>query len=301
MHEIRNILAATDLSATSDRVVSAGAALATAADARLHVLHVVGGPALPVSGLGLTPRTDAALSEEHRVDAAKLLAAQIERCTPVALVTLPAVIVGEATPRAICSHAEQVSADLIVIGPHGDGEQGPELLGTTADAVLRSAAVPVLVLRAQVPVASQRVVVAMDPAEPSAGILAVALAWVRAFAPPAASARTTMEIVHVVPDAMGGRRPFDRATVMPGDSPEVDAARARALGVDVRELVLFGDGVEETILGYAREAMPDVMVAGSHGHGLIRRALLGGTSSVLARRASCPVLLVPPGLWSDPG
>lgn len=298
MHEIRSVLAASDLSGGSDTVVSAAATLASSAGARLHVLHVVGLTAAGPS-LGLTPRTDAAIYEEQRTRAERLLSAQLERCVEPGQEALPAVIEGTGAPRAICDHAETVHADVIVIGPHGKGEAGPELLGTTADAVLRSAPAPVLVVRAGLTMPPLRVLVPSDPAEPVAGIMEVALGWARAFAPPADGTPVSVEVVHVLLDPMGGRKPFDRAMVMPGDNPEIDAARERARGIDVRELVLFGDRVEETILGYARETRPDLLVAASHGYGLIKRALLGGTSSVLARRAPCSVLLVPPALWSE--
>ena len=38
---------------------------------------------------------------------------------------------------------------------------------------------------------------------------------------------------------------------------------------------------------------------GTHGHGALARALIGSVSSAVARRAECPVLLVPPRYWQE--
>ncbi|HWK90556.1 MAG TPA: universal stress protein [Longimicrobium sp.] len=47
------------------------------------------------------------------------------------------------------------------------------------------------------------------------------------------------------------------------------------------------------------ESHADLLVMATHGYGAVRRALLGGTAQAVARRAPCPVLLVPPRLWKD--
>jgi nucleotide-binding universal stress UspA family protein len=47
------------------------------------------------------------------------------------------------------------------------------------------------------------------------------------------------------------------------------------------------------ILRYAEEHRADVIVLGSHGHGLVRRFLLGSVADTLVRQAPCAVLVVP--------
>jgi nucleotide-binding universal stress UspA family protein len=49
--------------------------------------------------------------------------------------------------QEICSVATEVGADLILMGTHGRGALGRALLGSTANAVVRSAPVPVLTVR----------------------------------------------------------------------------------------------------------------------------------------------------------
>ncbi|MDG6105880.1 universal stress protein [Dactylosporangium aurantiacum] len=55
--------------------------------------------------------------------------------------------------------------------------------------------------------------------------------------------------------------------------------------------VVAGDPVT-VLLAAARRAR--LLVLGSHGHGRLRRALLGSTSGRCVRRAGCPVVVVPP-------
>jgi nucleotide-binding universal stress UspA family protein len=48
-----------------------------------------------------------------------------------------------------------------------------------------------------------------------------------------------------------------------------------------------------TILDQARKLKPDLIVLGSHGHGLMHDLILGSTAQGVIRRSPCPVLVVP--------
>jgi nucleotide-binding universal stress UspA family protein len=47
------------------------------------------------------------------------------------------------------------------------------------------------------------------------------------------------------------------------------------------------------IVRYANDHRADAIVLGSHGHGLVRRFMLGAVAERVLRQASCPVMLVP--------
>jgi nucleotide-binding universal stress UspA family protein len=51
------------------------------------------------------------------------------------------------TAPEICNVATEVGADLVIMGTHGRGALGRALLGSTANAVVRSSPVPVLTVR----------------------------------------------------------------------------------------------------------------------------------------------------------
>jgi nucleotide-binding universal stress UspA family protein len=301
MKPIRTILAATDLSAESDRVLRTAAVLAGQSGARLYVLHAVEPlAAMPVTAFSAAGTgMEAQVVQQEWVNARAALDAQLARVFGDAHPHDPVFVEGESAPRVICARAEQLRADLIVIGPHADGEGGAPLLGTTADGVLRAAGAPVLVVRGTVPAPLARLLVATDPAEPCTGIVDAALDWAAAFGPEGEGAGVRMDVVHVILEIVTGRMPFRQATVETGANPELRAAAARAPGVEFRERVLFGESAVHAVLEYVGETSPDLLVAGSHGRGAIARALVGSTSSAFARQAPCSVLLVPPSLWME--
>jgi nucleotide-binding universal stress UspA family protein len=70
---------------------------------------------------------------------------------------------------------------------------------------------------------------------------------------------------------------------------EAEAEGPRA----VRGAVAMGDAASE-ILDYARDWHCDLIVVGSHGHGGLRRLILGSVAEKLVRASALPVLTVPP-------
>lgn len=70
------------------------------------------------------------------------------------------------------------------------------------------------------------------------------------------------------------------------------SAGLRDRGIDATAIQVQGATVE-TILHEAARLGADLIVLGSHGHGVVRRALLGSVSEGVLHRASCPVLIVP--------
>jgi nucleotide-binding universal stress UspA family protein len=71
-----------------------------------------------------------------------------------------------------------------------------------------------------------------------------------------------------------------------------EADRLRERRIDAAALQVQGPTVD-TILRETERLHADVIVLGSHGHGILHRALLGSISEGVLHRASCPVLIVP--------
>lgn len=63
-------------------------------------------------------------------------------------------------------------------------------------------------------------------------------------------------------------------------------------GTEVHAVLLKGRAAE-LVAEKAKELAADLIVIGSHGHGLLHKALLGSVSESILRRASCNVLVVP--------
>jgi nucleotide-binding universal stress UspA family protein len=75
---------------------------------------------------------------------------------------------------------------------------------------------------------------------------------------------------------------------------EIDCKSA---GVDAKALLVRGSSLRgnpiRKILQEISRLKPDLIVLGSHGHGLIHDVLMGSTSAAVIHKAACPVLIVP--------
>lgn len=304
MLTIRSILAATDLSDASDEVLRAAAALAGRTGAALHVIHAFDFPQTPYFEVPVDPTTFQGRIDESE----RALDEQVARTVPAGVTVASRRLEIFAASRAIADYAAAVKADVVVLGPHTRRRLDTGFLGTTADRVIRTVDVPVLVVRGTLRMPLKRLLVPVDLSERTGSLLDVALAWGTAVGEhdgmlPVPTVE--MEIVHVVPRVLApGALPFDRAMVLPGMNREVEAALERAGGassVQVSEEVLWGDRADREIVRCAEQSRAELIVMATHGYGMVKRALVGGTAGGVARAAPCPVLLVPPRVWrSDP-
>jgi nucleotide-binding universal stress UspA family protein len=70
------------------------------------------------------------------------------------------------------------------------------------------------------------------------------------------------------------------------------SAKLREEGVDAQAILLKGDAAK-LILEKAADLPAEIIIIGSHGHGLLHKALLGSVSEAVIRHARCNVLIVP--------
>ena len=66
-------------------------------------------------------------------------------------------------------------------------------------------------------------------------------------------------------------------------------------GLKVKTSLLEGK-VAGTILSQIEEYCPDIIIAGSHGHGLVKKALLGSITMMMLKHVKCPIMIVPSGI-----
>ena len=84
-----------------------------------------------------------------------------------------------------------------------------------------------------------------------------------------------------------------RTSIVQARSQLLDFAAARKLDPQrVTIAVEVGTAAPE-IVRYADDHAAQVIVLGSHGHGIVRRFMLGSVADRVLRQASCPVMLVP--------
>lgn len=72
-----------------------------------------------------------------------------------------------------------------------------------------------------------------------------------------------------------------------------DLEKLAAVAGGVSSFLVQGMTVEKIISEAARHKA-DLIVMGSHGHGMLRHLLVGSVTEGVLREASCPVVIVPP-------
>ncbi len=140
----RTILVPTDFSEHADQALAYAVDLATQLGATVHLVHAISVPAVGIPELGVAYSS---VTMENAVDAAqKELEARAARLRDRVSLGPVRVEVGDARD-VIDRAAETLSADLIVMGTHGRRGLRRMLLGSVAEAVVRSAPCPVLTVR----------------------------------------------------------------------------------------------------------------------------------------------------------
>lgn len=259
----------------------------------VEVLGVVA--PLPVFDAGFTVSLpEAELVQDRQAILRRMVEDQLEEVRGSRTAWPLKVDVGLPGPR-IATRAEEIGAELILMGL-GRHRPVDRLLGTeTALRVIRLAHVPVLAVPADAQDLPRVAVLAMDFSAFSSRAARAARAVLKSPA--------TVHIAHAIADIdflPGVSDAFEEEygdevgerleTVIRGlEYPE---------GWTVRAHVLEGEAAAE-ILDLARREDADLVVSGSHGHSFMGRLLVGSVSTRLVRSSDTAVLVAPPS--GEPG
>lgn len=196
---------------------------------------------------------------------------------------------------------------LVVMTTHGRGGVERFWLGSVADHVIRSATVPVLLVRSRdeaVDTTLERVVVAIAGSDEDERIVATVSEFVE-------MARARVTLAHVVlaapmiaaMDTAIGPPPNEMAGApVPEVSDRVHAAERylewmagslRAGGAAVDTRVEHAGSVPRAILDIARAAEADLIAVGTAARTPLTRAFMGSVADKIARSAPCSVLVCP--------
>jgi glycine betaine transporter len=139
-----NILVPTDFSEGSEHALDYALELAGKLGATVHLVNVIGIPMLgvPELGVALTGATIDSIVVENQTQLDKLA----DRKRAQGTIGQAVLRTGDARD-SILQAAEELHADLIVMGTHGRRGVSRALLGSIAETVVRSAPCPVLTIR----------------------------------------------------------------------------------------------------------------------------------------------------------
>ncbi len=299
----RKVLVPLDRSSLAEQALGLAAFIARESGATIDIVLVH--EPFPFAGYADLP-WDADPTAEHAYVAA--IVGEVESGASVAATC--AVLRGSPA-EMICRRAHQVSADLIVMTSHGRTGFSRAWLGSVADAVMRNAAVPVLILR---PVRGEtrrivahhkieRVVVPLDGSALAAAVVPAATDLARATHSSIALVRvspvvpTTMPFeptlpvssLPVIPDSAATKQLSDEAT---GELDVVARNLHAESDIAVESHIVVSQNTAPAIVGFA-DAERDVVAMSTHGRGA-SRWLLGSVADKVLRSTTVPVLLYRP-------
>jgi len=289
MSVLAPVVCALDLAPESEPALVAAAELAARTDLPLHLV-TVRPPAGPDAFRSATdPEAAVRAVVEVTVDRALGAGACAEIAPTIAVAR------DRDAASAIVAYARRVDAGTLVLGTHGRRGLDRFRLGSVAEAVLRAAPCPVLV------VPNGSAARAPGPAHPV--LYATDLSLASTAALPAARALAALYDASL--EAVSVRDPLDTAPVgalavasVGGLADPVPltltAAGLRAILDDAdlaRVHVPSGDPADEIVrLAEARSA--GAVVMGTHGRRGVAKVLMGSVAADVLRRVPCPVLVV---------
>ena len=300
MFAIRRILCPVDFSEESRRALEHAVAIGRRWGSRLAVLHVY----QAASPFDVLPDADATAAIDPQLD---MLQTALENFVqPIAgdaAVTLR-LLHGTAARRPIVKEADEIDADLLVIGSHGRSGVERFLLGSTSDSIVKTATCPVLVVPSGAGPAHdgrfRRILCGIDFSAPSLRAYRYAVHLAAADDPDDAEL-TLLHAIEMPPELRDRQiaAAFDVAAVRA--AAEV-AARHRlerlSPGHDapsVRIVARVAEGrADRQIVEAARQLRADVIVLGAHGRNVVDRWLFGSNTEAVVGDAPCPVLLLQP-------
>lgn len=300
MVEVKRILCPVDFSPASAHSLKYAVALAQWYGASVAVLHVADArPDVPMEPpFGILPRGAAVLAP---ADTERLLAA-IRTFGDAAAsggVSLEPLVRSGSPTREILEAADEMSADLIVMGTHGHSGFDRMVMGSVTEKVLRKAkcavmSVPPHGLAGTSPPTIERILCPVAFSEPSMKALQCAVSL-------AEEADARLTVLHVA-EALSAQdfRVYDRV-----DLSALQAEYERQLRFRLREFVptaarayctideLIRTGTAwQEILATAAERQAQLVVMGVTGRSAVDRALFGSTTQQVVRQAQCPVLTI---------
>ena len=139
----KRILVAIDFSDTSNRALRYGIGLAKALGAKLTVAHVY---ELPVYGFPSGAMVATVEMATQIMTSAKNATEEVCKAHAGEGVEMTPIVRQGVTWQEIHSIADEVSADLIVIGTHGRTGLAHAVLGSVAEKIIRTATRPVLTI-----------------------------------------------------------------------------------------------------------------------------------------------------------
>lgn len=270
---LKNILVGTTLAEGSDEVLQAAFGLARAGDAVVDIVHV-----LPPSSAREPQELFESLTEQaYRAGLDGLhFSLHVKPGLPA---------------RVIAKLAEELKADLIVLGASEPGHPRPLGLGSTAERVLRKATCPLLVVRPGLPFPPRRVLVPVDFSAGATGAFRYGVKLLRQLE----GKLPDTEILFVLsPGESSVHFSAEQIARFAVDELHRFADRNMPEGSRKVERKVRAGHTAEQVLAEITERQPDLVILGPQGRSGLEHLLLGSVADKILHESPTSILVVPP-------
>lgn len=295
--ELKHIVVPVDGSTASQFALPAALPLARAAGARVHLVQIFQPIALPPEGRAPQPTREGVWASMKRLAAEATSRGQVAATAEV--------IDGPDPAEELLTRARTLPADLLVMATHGRGGVSRFWVGSVADAVMRLADCPVLLVHSHedpppeldAGALFRNILIPLDGSRTAEAALEPATTL-------AALSGGRLTLLRVVPTHMPLPLIEDPGSVADAVHGEVVGLARAYLSEAVRQLEAHGTNARAELshavqvsgaIKKAAETMDaDLIVISSRGAGGARRALLGSVADKVVRTVGMPVLVVHP-------
>lgn len=296
INKFETVLIGTSLTEASDPVVRSGMLLARRAGAKVHLAHAYsppmsygGAPFFPDVPLGDVFKAERAALQRQIDDQIARLGIDRSELAGIHLEVGPA-------HRYLVEIAAEIGADLIVVGA-SESPRLAKVFGSTADRVVRKAIGPVLVVRDELKLPLERVLLPVDLSPLAAEAFEAGLRfldWIGGGAPPSVEALFVMtELDRQALSPRAAEIKTETELIAAQQLEQFVATHAANAPWRVETVVEPGF-VDTEILDRIDTWKPDLVILGTHGRSGFERFLLGSIASIVIRQGDCNVLVIPP-------
>ncbi len=286
---ISRILFATDFSSCADRAFEYAVSLARGWKAELSAMTVLEfypgmDPDYPVNKMYLDNLRSESVRQLEGIRA-KAAAAGQALSTRLEL-GIPS--------QAIQTTAEQIGADLLVVGTHGRTGLNHVLVGSTAERVVRVSPCPVLSVKAdnkQGQGGITRVVVPIDLSTCSLDALEYAVAFAKGLGASVTVLHAMEPVAYGLDFSLSHAKEWKRQREYLEERLKVLTALLVTQGLQA-DYVLKPGLPADAIAEYVKQQAFDLMIMGTHGRRGLSHLLVGSIAGAMLRHAPCPVLTV---------
>lgn len=281
---LNSVIYGTDFSETAKNAGSYAVLMAARCEARLLVAH-----AFTLATAAMDVEIAHSYPSQQRKDIEAMLEARARTLSTDTLRAMPVLLTGDPRQK-LPALAEEHAPSLLVLGTHGRGWLGRELLGSVAEEILRSTRWPVLTINPRARGVSpdapfRRILYATDLSPAAARAASFALTFARAFG-------SDLDVLHVMEKEMAG------------NPEQLAAARDRFLKAS-DDLIRGNSGdfcnpttfietghAHERILRHIQERSVDLLVLGLQKTEYPRLRVRLSRAFDLISKADCPTLTI---------